>query len=207
MLAAERPDRVSRLVLVAPSLSDPAVLRYLAKMPVQLFWARDDPVKAFSLSSMYIDAVEELSFQTVASGGHRVLDQYVHAMRAFLTEPPRGSVQAAFDFLAHRSAPLASYHSPPYPSSAPADGTTPSAADSELTMDVAVDALVVHGSSMVEVRVVKSEAANDAIFGCSCRDRRFAAELLQPPRNWYCRCLRLRPTSFSIVSTARAAGV
>ena len=158
MLAAERPDRVSKLVLVAPSLSNTAVARRLAKMPVQLFWARDDPVKAFSLSTIYIEAVEQLSFQTVATGGHRVLEEYVHAMRAFLLEPPRGSVQGAFDWLAHRSAPLVSYHSPPYPSSASAKGMAASVVDGDAMADVAVDALVVHGSSMVEVRTpVQSE--------------------------------------------------
>ena len=72
---------VRALVLVAPSLSDMSLLDTIAGMPTALFWARDDPVKAFSLSERYTAQMSDLVLHAVDEGGHRVLDTYLPTIR------------------------------------------------------------------------------------------------------------------------------
>ena len=143
MLAAARPDRVSRLVLVAPALAEaePTVSR-LSQMPTALFWSRDDPVKPFELSSVFLRSMSQASLQACNTGGHRVLPEFVASIVDFVAAPPPADIEGAFAWLAYRSPQLAWYEPP--------TSVSPCAVSAEAS--IAVDALVIHGSSMVEVR-------------------------------------------------------
>ena len=81
---AAHPSMVGALVLVAPALSDLTLLESLTTVPTTLFWARDDTVKEFALSSHYTRAVPGLQLHTAEEGGHRVLPEYLPTLRAAL---------------------------------------------------------------------------------------------------------------------------
>ena len=84
--AAANPTLISRLILVAPSLDEPAATTQLAAaLPVQLFWARDDTVVPIARAEPYTTALAQdvLSFVTVDAGGHRILDEYIQPIVQF----------------------------------------------------------------------------------------------------------------------------
>ena len=83
--ASSSAQQVSKLVLVAPSLDDPKMAAQLA-MPVLLFWAEDDTVVPMERAAAYTDGIDakRLTFTKVASGGHRVLDEYIPSIVRFL---------------------------------------------------------------------------------------------------------------------------
>jgi pimeloyl-ACP methyl ester carboxylesterase len=81
---------VNALVLVAPALSDLTLLGRLITVPTTLFWARDDTVKEFALSSHYTSAVPGLELHPAEEGGHRVLPEYLPFLRAALARTTPG---------------------------------------------------------------------------------------------------------------------
>ena len=88
IFAAAHRSLVSKLVLVAPSLSVPEKIPEIATLPTLLFWARDDPVKAFDLAADFTSQLERCSFQPTDSGGHRVLPEYCPHIVAFMATLP-----------------------------------------------------------------------------------------------------------------------
>ena len=82
--AANYPDLVQSLVLVAPHLGDMSFIARIADKRTLLFWARDDPVKSFELSSQYVGQMSHVELQAVDAGGHRVLSEYLPAMSQFV---------------------------------------------------------------------------------------------------------------------------
>ena len=82
--AAANPDMVTRLVLVAPALSDTTLIERIARLPTALFWARDDPVKSYELAKQYADGMEQCELHTINDGGHRIVAEYVPAIQAFV---------------------------------------------------------------------------------------------------------------------------
>ena len=88
IFAAAHRSLVSKLVLVAPSLSVPERISEIATLPTLLFWAHDDPVKAFDLSADFTSQLERCSFQPSDSGGHRVLPEHCQPIVAFLATLP-----------------------------------------------------------------------------------------------------------------------
>ena len=88
MFAASHRTLVSKLVLVAPSLSAPETISQIATLPTLLFWARDDPVKAFDLSALFTSQLERCSFHPSTSGGHCILQEQCPHIVAFLTPLP-----------------------------------------------------------------------------------------------------------------------
>lgn len=75
--AAAHPMMVRMLVLVAPSLTDTSLIARIARLPAVLFWARDDPVRSFGLSQLYVDGMADVVLHAVPHGGHQVLDEYL----------------------------------------------------------------------------------------------------------------------------------
>ena len=75
--AAAHPVMVRLLVLVAPSLTDTSLIARIARLPAVLYWARDDPVRSFGLSQLYVDGMADVVLHAVPQGGHRVLDEYL----------------------------------------------------------------------------------------------------------------------------------
>ena len=87
--AAEQPHRISKLVLVAPSLAPSleerkAVVASLSTstIPVCLLWADDDPVVPVDKADAYKEVLDagRLTFTTTPTGGHRVLDEYIESI-------------------------------------------------------------------------------------------------------------------------------
>ena len=83
--AAAHPDRVSRLVLVAPAQSNATVAAGLT-MPTLLLWARDDAMVRVHHADAYAKHAPKLTRHTVRKGGHRVLDEYTAAVRDFVLQ-------------------------------------------------------------------------------------------------------------------------
>lgn len=83
--AAQHPARVSKLVLVAPSLAPSlderrTVVASLAQsLFIRLMWAEDDTVVPVDRADAYKEGLDDtrLTFTTTTAGGHRVLDEYV----------------------------------------------------------------------------------------------------------------------------------
>ena len=71
---------MSKLILVAPTLSDEATVRALT-MPTLLLWAEDDMVTWFSNAKVFTGAAPRLTLHSVESGGHRILDSYSQVIR------------------------------------------------------------------------------------------------------------------------------
>ena len=88
IFAAANRSLVSKLVLVAPSLSAPEKISEIATLPTLLFWAQDDPIKAFDLSAEFTSQLERCSFQPTVSGGHRVLPEHCQHVVDFLAPLP-----------------------------------------------------------------------------------------------------------------------
>jgi pimeloyl-ACP methyl ester carboxylesterase len=89
LFAAACPQLVSRLVLVAPSIrsaEDHPAAR-LRGTPVLLFWASDDEVVPATHAQLYVERIQPslLTFVTVPSGGHRILDEYAETIVPFCT--------------------------------------------------------------------------------------------------------------------------
>ena len=85
--AAAFPEKVQRLVLVAPSLDDPTAVAHLSTtVRVRLFWALDDNVVPPERAAVYRDGIDasRLVFTTVKTGGHRILDEYSASIVSFL---------------------------------------------------------------------------------------------------------------------------
>ena len=95
--AAAHPDRVRRLVLVAPSLSDTSLISKISSMPTALFWARDDGVKSFELSRQYMSVMSAIEMHATDAGGHRVLDEYLPLICRFLQNELRSAQPTKFD--------------------------------------------------------------------------------------------------------------
>ena len=88
--AAAYPQRISRLVLVAPSLAEPSATQQLSQIPLLLFWAADDTVVSIDRAAPYTAQPRRLDFKVRPSGGHRVLDDYAATIVAFCASTPAG---------------------------------------------------------------------------------------------------------------------
>lgn len=86
--AANNPNMVQKLVLVAPGA--PKVEAQGAQalsMPLQVFWAKDDPITPFSDAAVFQEHAPRVVVHVVDTGGHNVLPEYTDPILAFAASP------------------------------------------------------------------------------------------------------------------------
>lgn len=88
IFAANNPDVVEKLVLVAPAnpnLNAETVEKLT--MPLQVFWAEDDPIVSVSGVAVFQEHAPQADIHIVETGGHKVLPEYTDPILAFAGPP------------------------------------------------------------------------------------------------------------------------
>ena len=82
------PQRVLRLALVAPAISDAAIVRSLPASaagggPLLLLWARDDRVMPIRLAQSFVDGLG-LRLRIAVGTGPHIIPQWTNVLRQYL---------------------------------------------------------------------------------------------------------------------------
>jgi len=85
IFAANNPNMVEKLVLVAPPPNRGGNAENVQKlsMPLQVFWAKDDPIVPVSGVAVFEEFSPQADIHVVDTGGHKVLPEYTDPIVAF----------------------------------------------------------------------------------------------------------------------------